>query len=130
MLLLVWYQALVNIIPFARIIKLLNLHQLEQIDSLPVNISSCPNVYSYINKVRKIILLAERNLPFINARCLSQALTARSMLNLKGITSVLHIGVLFRDSSQLSAHAWLISKGVFVTGHCNITKYRILAQYK
>lgn len=52
-----------------------------------------------------------------SARCLVQALAARSMLERRGIGSIMHVGVARSEERFLEAHAWLEAAGVEVTGY-------------
>ncbi len=55
-------------------------------------------------------------LPF-RTLCLQQAVAGRAMLARRGIGSVLHLGVDRSKLETLSAHAWLDTDGVAVTGY-------------
>jgi hypothetical protein len=61
---------------------------------------------------------AARHVPF-NAVCLPQAMTARIMLKLRGVGSVLHFGAKMEIGNEkpIDAHAWLDAAGVEVTGY-------------
>lgn len=47
--------------------------------------------------------------------CLVSSLTARMMLNRRGIASVMYLGARFKDAKSMEAHAWL------KVGEVNIT---------
>jgi hypothetical protein len=51
------------------------------------------------------------------SRCLCQAITAQTVLALKGYPSELHIGVQKSESSNLAAHAWLVRNELVVVGN-------------
>ncbi len=55
-------------------------------------------------------------LPF-RTLCLQQAIAARTMLERRGIDSVLHLGVRDPTGTALEAHAWLDAGGLNVTGY-------------
>jgi hypothetical protein len=57
-----------------------------------------------------------RYVPF-GAVCLPQAVTARVMLEWRGVSSVLHFGAAKGLEKPIDAHAWLDAAGVEVTGY-------------
>lgn len=69
-------------------------------------------------EVRWAVRAAAAHAPF-RAVCLPQALTAKRMLQRRGVPSALHFGVTTGagDHAALEAHAWLQAAGVEVTGY-------------
>ena len=59
---------------------------------------------------------AANYIPF-KVSCLPQAMSARTMLEKRGIRSVLHFGTAAAKESPLVAHVWLEAAGVEVTGY-------------
>jgi hypothetical protein len=59
---------------------------------------------------------AAKHIPF-KVNCLPQAMSARAMLEKRGIRSVLHFGTAAAKKSPLVAHVWLEAAGVEVTGY-------------
>jgi hypothetical protein len=67
-----------------------------------------------VRAVRRAVRRASRRVPW-RAECLVQALTARSMLERRGIASTLSLGVR-KTAGALEAHAWLEAGGRIVVG--------------
>jgi hypothetical protein len=60
------------------------------------------------NKIKRVVWAVEaagRRVP--SATCLTQALAAKSMLNRRGFSIDLHIGVAKGSNGNLEAHAWI-----------------------
>ena len=47
--------------------------------------------------------------------CLVKSFAARIMLQRRGIASTIFLGVQLKGGKEISAHAWLMSNGIFVT---------------
>lgn len=47
--------------------------------------------------------------------CIVKSFAARFMLQNRGIASTIYLGVTLKNEKKLSAHAWLVSQGVYVT---------------
>ena len=69
-----------------------------------------------IRRIRWAIGAVAPVLPF-RTLCLQQAIAARTMLERRGIGSVLHLGVDQSRPDGLQAHAWLDAGGLGVTGY-------------
>lgn len=65
--------------------------------------------------IGEAIGVAARHVPW-RAVCLQQAVTAKVMLNRRGLSSEFHLGVQLDDKGAIMAHAWLTSDGKVVTG--------------
>jgi hypothetical protein len=82
--------------------------------------SLLPDQARAVSRVRWAIGIIAPWMPF-RARCLQQAIAARTMLARRGIGSVLHLGVGEKagsgSGSGLIAHAWLDAGGIKVTGY-------------
>lgn len=66
-------------------------------------------------RIGRTLKLASRYTPW-QSNCLAQALAARCLLGMFGITHVVCFGVARSETSHLQAHAWVIAEGVYVTG--------------
>lgn len=76
-------------------------------------------------RIAGIINQASRFLPYTT--CLSKALAGSVLLTQYCYTSDLHIGVLFDETRQLRAHAWLSHNGKIILGNLpNLGSYRDL----
>lgn len=73
-------------------------------------------------RVSKVIKKVSRNL-YWKPKCLVQALTAKLILNSKGIESTLYIGVKRDDEKKLLAHAWTRCGNIFLTGGENKNQF-------
>ncbi len=69
---------------------------------------------SFARSVGKAVVSVSRHTPW-NSNCLAQALAATAMLSRREIPATLHLGVAKHDG-ELTAHAWVRSRGVPVTG--------------
>ncbi len=68
--------------------------------------------------------------PDLKGRCLSQSLAMRCLLQRKGITSALKIGV-NQIHGHFDAHAWLERDGILINDHPSvITNYFVLPESK
>jgi hypothetical protein len=63
------------------------------------------------------------------SKCLVQALTAQRMLKKREIASTLYLGVNKNVKDNLSAHAWLRSGQVYVTGGYNKDEFVQVAKF-
>lgn len=61
--------------------------------------------------------------------CLVQALTAQWLLNEKGISSTLYLGVKKSKDNNMLAHAWIRCGSYYVTGGYNRNEYAIVAKF-
>jgi hypothetical protein len=70
-----------------------------------------------IEKLKKIKTAISRanKLAFWSNICLVKSIAARFMLQRRGIGSVLYLGLRFEEGKKLSAHAWLMSEGIYIT---------------
>ena len=67
-----------------------------------------------LTKIKRAIFRANK-LAFWSNICLVKSFAARLMLQRRGIGSVLYLGLHFDSGKKLAAHAWLISKGIYIT---------------
>jgi len=66
---------------------------------------------------------------FWKSNCLTQALTARFMLNRRGIKSVVYFGVVADEKDFLKAHAWVESNGMIVTGKKGMDSFKVIKKF-
>jgi hypothetical protein len=76
------------------------------------------------------IMVLARYFPW-DAKCLARALAGKWMLQRRGITSTLYLGVEQVQGGEkwLDAHAWLRCESVFVTGESQHESYKVLATF-
>ncbi|HEY4785222.1 MAG TPA: lasso peptide biosynthesis B2 protein [Bacteroidales bacterium] len=77
--------------------------------------SSDDNSYSLVYKISQAIVRCRKSIPWQN-RCLVEAITAKRMLQKRGLQSTLYLGVNKKDK-KMTAHAWLRCGTIFVTGN-------------
>lgn len=70
-----------------------------------------------VQSIKDISIAVERanKIAIWNNVCIVKSFTARFMLQNRGIASTIYLGVTLKNEKKLSAHAWLISQGVYVT---------------
>lgn len=61
------------------------------------------------------------------SKCLVRALTAKRMLNRRGLLCTLYMGVQQAQGEEMTAHAWLRCGSVFVTGGNGAKAYAVTA---
>ncbi len=66
---------------------------------------------------------------FWQTKCFVQALTAKKMLNRRGIPSILYLGMAKDKNKKLTAHAWVISNTILITGGRNINRFTVVSQF-
>ena len=75
-----------------------------------------------VDKVAWAVMVASHYIP--GARCLAQALATQVLLERRGYPTQLRIGFTRDKGGQMSAHAWVESKGrVAIGGTGNMTRY-------
>lgn len=77
-----------------------------------------PDDADYCDVVRKVRTVVEpvcRHTPW-ESKCLVRALTAKKMLNRRGLPCTLYMGVKAGTDGKMDAHAWLRCGNLFVTG--------------
>lgn len=116
-------------LPFRKLLPLLGCQisreQAEIADSNPV--ASC----ELLELIRISILRASRRSPW-RTMCFEQALSARIILRLRGIKSVIYFGVcldILDQPEKRTAHAWLKCSGVVVTGGKNNSNFTIVGRF-
>ncbi len=59
-------------------------------------------------------------------KCLAESVAAKRMLDRRGIPATLYLGVAKDDKGKMTAHAWLRSGNVWVTGGRNRHKFTVV----
>lgn len=80
-----------------------------------------------IIKITRAVHRCSRYAPW-PTRCLVDAITAKILLRQKGIGSTLFLGV-NKESSNLSAHAWLMCGEKFITGRKGHQKFVVVSSF-
>ena len=69
-----------------------------------------------------------RGLPW-QVKCLAQAVSAKWMLQRRGLVSTLYLGVDHGQEKWLEAHAWLCCGAEFITGERQHERFKIIASF-
>lgn len=78
------------------------------------------------HRVGRAIASVSGHVPW-RCRCLEQALAAKAMLRLRGISNTLYLAV--ARETALEAHAWVRSGDVCVTGQAEFDRYTVVARF-
>jgi hypothetical protein len=81
-----------------------------------------------IQQFQKNIRRWKRRLPW-KVKCFEEAIAGKKVLNKFGIKTSLFLGVAKGSEKNLTAHAWLKSGSIFVTGEKGYKKYSIVGTY-
>lgn len=108
-------------IPFRKVAKLLGRAMYEA----PATILPDPAVPSRISTA---IQRAGRRSPW-RTKCFEQAVAAKIMLKLRGITSTVYFGVNNSTPGRMLAHAWLKSNSTTVTGGPESKDFTIISWF-
>lgn len=87
-----------------------------------------PQDLNVIREVRYVVVGICERTPW-ESKCLVQALTAKKLLNGKGLPCTLYMGVGKDEEGQMIAHAWLRCGNVFVTGGNGGVRYAVTGIY-
>lgn len=63
------------------------------------------------------------------SKCLVQALTAKKMLNWRGLPCTLYMGVALQENGEMKAHAWLCCGSEYVTGGSAAHQFTVTTIY-
>jgi hypothetical protein len=85
------------------------------------------NSRSVILRVSQAIVRSQKTVPWQN-KCLVNAITAKRMLQRKGLASTLYLGV-NKENGNMAAHAWLRCGNLFVTGKRGMEKFTIVSTF-
>jgi len=106
---LAWAWLAIRLVPLRRLAPRLGQPQAESPHSLT------PEAVQQAQLIARLVSIAGHRLPW-TCTCLVQALAGMQMLRRRGQSCTLYLGVAKNQTQQLSAHAWLRSGEVFVTG--------------
>lgn len=121
--LLPFCQCCVRLLPFRYVMKIFKLSPCSTTAT-----SSVPNpqpIYDIAWAVHTI----QRHFPFIPARCLAEALTARFLLRRQQIVSHLFLGAKLQQDKTMTAHAWLRCHDITVTGSTEMANHQQVAVF-
>ena len=62
-----------------------------------------------------------------DSKCYDQALTAKVMLNRRGLKATIYFGLAKEPENQLSAHAWVRCGNKIVTGKAGMDRFTVIA---
>lgn len=122
-LLLPYCQLCVKFLPLVILLKLFRLRT----SKVPV-IQFPSTCNDEIFEIAWAVTTAARYLPFFQARCLAQALTARVLLHRNHIDCTLHLGASLYGNRKLTAHAWLTSNNIIVNFGSDICSFTHIAE--
>ena len=106
---LAWARLALRLVPLHRLAPRLGQSQAEAPRSLT------PAAVQQAQLIARLVNIAGAHLPW-TCTCLVEALAGMQMLRRRGQSCTLYLGVAKHQTQQLSAHAWLRSGEVFVTG--------------
>lgn len=115
-LLSAYYRALILRRPFAKLSK--------KLGKLGHETPEIKNVAKSIPDIRLVVNAVCLHTPW-ESKCLVQALTAKKMLNRRGFSCTLYMGVALEESGEMVAHAWLRCGTMYVTGGNGARHYTI-----
>ncbi len=87
-----------------------------------------PQQVHAVKEIRWAVHAVTRRLPW-KCRCLVQAIAGKRMLQRRGITSTLYLGVDHGGTKWLEAHAWLRYGEVMVTGGPGHERFKIISTF-
>lgn len=109
-------------LPFRWIAPHLGQHMAE---SAP---TEAPEQADRLRRIAGAITAASRRTPWQSA-CLAQAMAGKMMLRRRGLHSTLYLGVVGDEDRGLSAHAWLRSGDVILTGARGMERYTVVSTF-
>lgn len=75
-----------------------------------------------------IAIYLSSRVSFGNVRCLAQALTTNTLMNIYGYPCQLHIGVAKGEDNRLEAHAWVEAEGEVIVGYLpNLPRFKVMS---
>lgn len=122
-----WFRLLharlmLGLLPFKRIAGILGQHMKETPKEIPVEYNH------HIRLVRQALKRLSRRTPWESA-CLVQAIAGKKMLQKRGISSTLYLGVTKDEQKvkKMKAHAWLRCGGIIVTGKEGFKQFTVVS---
>ena len=81
-----------------------------------------------LRRVAWSIAAASRRAPW-RCLCLEQGIAGKMMLRVRGVPNTLYLGVARGNGAGMTAHAWLRSGAVYLTGGAGHTQYTIVSKF-
>lgn len=119
-----WYRYNLIHRPFAKISPKIGEYRYETSEE-PITDAK---VMATCARVRHVVLGVCKRTPW-ESLCLVQALTAKKLLNQKGIKCTLYMGVRNGDNGEMLAHAWLRCGNKLITGENGYLAYTVTGTY-
>ena len=103
------FRALILTVPFPRLARSFGQRRVESPQTAEI---------SDLRQARRIGWAIRTVSPYTpwTSNCFPQALTAKYLLNRRGIATTLYFGAHFKAPGEMAAHAWLRCGPLFVTG--------------
>ena len=103
------FRALILTVPFSRLARSFGQHFIESPEEATLS------DLQIAHRISWAIRAVSPYTPW-TSNCFPQALTAKYLLNQRGIASTLYFGARFHSPGAMAAHAWLRCGPLFVTG--------------
>ena len=78
-------------------------------------------------RIKRAITRASLRSPW-RTKCFEQAIAGKIMLKMRGIKSTVYFGV-NKAQNEMTAHAWLISNSIIVTGAQGVDKFTVVSWF-
>ncbi|NCJ08052.1 lasso peptide biosynthesis B2 protein [Synechococcales cyanobacterium C] len=115
-------RSLILTVPFKHIAPHLGTHRAES------SLSLSPEEAIVAREVSQAIWRAARNTPW-KSNCLAQAIAAKRMLQRRGVSSTLYLGVNKDAAGELAAHAWVRCGEFWLTGGRGELHYTVVSTF-
>jgi hypothetical protein len=116
------YKVVLYVVPFRLLAPSLGRPMRERLT--PVN----PAQREIIRQVAWALEAADRRLPW-HSRCLVRAVTAKRMLQRRGLPSTLYLGARRDAERKIATHAWLLAGELPLVGTRGAREYTVLATF-
>jgi hypothetical protein len=87
-----------------------------------------PAQHEDARRLSRAVVTMSRYTPW-ESKCLTQAIAGKMMLKRRGIASTLYLGVMKDGNNGLSAHAWLRSGTVILTGGPGRERFTVVSTF-
>ncbi len=108
-------------VPFRKIAKMLGKAMYEA----PADLQQDPIALAGVSTA---IIRAGTRSPW-RTKCFEQAIAAKIMLRLRGISTTVYFGINKSNQSEMRAHAWLKVNNTIVTGGPDISQFTIVSWF-
>lgn len=81
-----------------------------------------------LQRLTRVIERVGRNVPF-EAKCLVQAISAKTMLHYRGLDSTLYVGVAKNPGEAMRSHAWLRHGEIIITGDECLEEFKVILTF-